>query len=248
MERYGVDEIQFADDNLTFHRGRALELFRRLVEVGLPWCTPNGTMVNTLTPEMIDLMVDSGMYQITLSLDSANVRTLRERHRKPVDLDRVPALMRQLDDRGILIHGTLVVGMPGETLEEIEESFAFVRALPFHSLGVFIAQAIPGSELYESSLHAGRITPLGARIIDTSRSLLQLSSIRPEELESCVESFLHSFNEEVRRRNPRQWYQKYGRHLARLEQICIGKAAPNMDGIIRAANAGGGPGRIAAEP
>ncbi|HEX2091047.1 MAG TPA: Sden_1168 family B12-binding radical SAM P-methyltransferase [Longimicrobiaceae bacterium] len=249
VERYAIDEIQFADDNLTFHRGRAMELFRRLAGFGLPWCTPNGTMVNTLTPEMLDLMVDSGMYQITLSLDSANVRTLRERHRKPVDLDRVPALMRHLEGRGVLMHGTLVVGMPGETLGEIQEGFDFVRGLPFHSLGVFIAQAIPGSELYESALHAGTITPRKARSIDTARSSLQLSSIRPDELESCVEDFLYAFNQEVRRRDPAAWNRKYGRHLDRLERICIGRAAPNTDGVIRAANTGAGTlGRVAAEP
>lgn len=249
VAHYAIDEIQFADDNLTFHRGRSMELFGRLAEIGLPWCTPNGTMVNTLTPEMLDLMVDSGMYQITLSLDSANVRTLRERHRKPVDLDRVPALMQQLERRGVLIHGTLVVGMPGETLDEIRESFDFVRDLPFHSLGVFIAQAIPGSELYESALRAGTITPTRARVIDTARSSLQLSSIRAEELEACVEEFLHTFNREVRRRDPAAWHRKYGPHLDRLERICIGNAAPNTEGIIRAANTGAGTlDRLVAEP
>jgi radical SAM superfamily enzyme YgiQ (UPF0313 family) len=241
VEVWKVDELQFADDNLTFHRGRAMELFRRLVDVGLPWCTPNGIMVNTLTPEMLDLMADSGMYQITLSLDSASARTLKERHRKPVDLDRVPGIMRQLEQRGVLMHGTLVVGMPGETLEEIREGFEFVRTLPFNSMAVFIAQPIPGSELYESALHAGAVTSARARVIDTARTSLQLSDIEPGELEACVEEFHYTFNREARQRDPAAWSLKYDRHVGRLERICLGRTTPNTDGIIRAAHTGAGP-------
>ena len=35
-DRYGIDEIQFADDNLTFDRSRAMELFERMTPLKLP--------------------------------------------------------------------------------------------------------------------------------------------------------------------------------------------------------------------
>ena len=87
---------------------------------------------------LLDAMIDSGLYQITLSVDSGNVRTLRELHRKPVNLERVPDLIDHLHSRNVLIHGTLVVGMPGETMEEIEEGFRFVEGLPFGVLGSIV--------------------------------------------------------------------------------------------------------------
>lgn len=231
---YGIDEIQFADDNLTFDRVRALDLFRRLCKFGLPWCTPNGIMVNTLSIELLDLMIDSGLYQITLSLDSANVRTLRELHRKPVGLERVPRLMDHLRARNILIHGTLVVGMPGETMKEIEEGFRFVETLPFDSIGVFIAQALPGSELYEKSIASGTIDPAEARRIDTARAQIRLSGIEPQALETVVAQFLYEYNAAICRRDPVAWERKYGGHRDRLNRICIGRAAPNTGAIMNA--------------
>jgi radical SAM superfamily enzyme YgiQ (UPF0313 family) len=234
VRTYGIDEIQFADDNLTFNRARSFELFDRLSKLGLPWCTPNGIMVNTLSIDLLDRMIDSGLYQITLSLDSANVRTLRELHRKPVRLHRVPELMDYLRARNVLIHGTLVVGMPGESQKEIEDSFRFIEALPFDSLGVFIAQALPGSELYEKSIVTGAITPAAANRIDTARCQMRLSEIDPELLEDVVGRFLFDYNETIRRRDPGAWERKYGGHRDRLHRICIGRAAPNTGAVLRA--------------
>ena len=93
-EKYNIDEIQFADDNLTFNRQQSLEFFEKLKTCELQWCTPNGTMVNTLTEEIIEKMIDSGLYQITLSLDSGNAKTLKQHHRKPVKLQEVHEILK----------------------------------------------------------------------------------------------------------------------------------------------------------
>ncbi|MFF5970029.1 Sden_1168 family B12-binding radical SAM P-methyltransferase [Streptomyces sp. NPDC012769] len=233
-EVYGADEIQFADDNLTFDKKRAAELFERMVPLELPWCTPNGIMVNTLSPPLVDRMVASGLYQITLSLDSGSAETLRQHHRKPVDLTRVPDLMEYVKDLDVLMHGTLVVGMPGETEEQIQEGFAYVESLPFHSINVFIAQAIPGSELFERAVSNGTITYEGALHIDTARSTLRLASIAPDRLEALVEDFLARYNKAIYRRDPEAWERKYAEHRERMARICVGRASAITSKIIEA--------------
>lgn len=233
-DTYGIDEIQFADDNLTFDRKRAFALFERMQSQALPWCTPNGIMINTLDAPLLDAMIDSGLYQITLSLDSGNAKTLKEKHHKPVDLTRVPDLMAFLEGRGVLMHGTLVVGMPGETAEEILEGFDYVEKLPFHSLNIFIAQAIPGSELFEKSVANGTITYEQSLHIDTARSTLTLSSIEPEHLESLVEDFLDRYNRSMHDRDPEAWERKYKEHRERMSRICVGAASANTAKILTA--------------
>jgi anaerobic magnesium-protoporphyrin IX monomethyl ester cyclase len=233
-DTYGADEIQFADDNLTFDRKRATALFDRMAALQLPWCTPNGIMVNTLSADLVDRMVRSGLYQITLSLDSGSAKTLKEQHRKPVDLTRVPDLMAYLDTLGVLMHGTLVVGMPGETEEQIRDGFAFVEQLPFHSINVFIAQAIPGSELFERAVSNGTITYEGALHIDTARSTLRLTSIDAARLEELVNDFLGRYNRSIYMRDPQAWERKYHEHRERMARICVGSASAITSTIIDA--------------
>ncbi len=233
-DRYGIDEIQFADDNLTFDKKRAMELFTRMVPLKLPWCTPNGIMVNTLSPPLVDRMVESGLYQITLSLDSGSAETLKQQHRKPVDLTRIPDLMSYMRKLGVLMHGTLVVGMPGETEEQIQEGFRYVESLPFNSIKVFIAQAIPGSELFERAVSNGTISYEGALHIDTARSTLRLATIAPDRLEELVEDFLERYNKSIYLRDPEAWERKYAQHRERMARICVGRASAITSKIIEA--------------
>jgi len=128
-----------------------------------------------------------------------------------------------------------VVGMPGETLDDIEEGYRYVESLPLDSIGVFIAQALPGSELFEKAVSAGLIDRKKARIIDTAQSNISLSNIEREVLEKNVADFLFKYNETMRKRDPISWDRKYKRHRDRLAKICIGNAAPNTEAIIRAA-------------
>jgi anaerobic magnesium-protoporphyrin IX monomethyl ester cyclase len=234
QREYGIDEIQFADDNLTFVKKRSIELFNALEKLNIQWCTPNGIMINTLDEQVLDSMIRSGLYQITLSLDSGNADTLKEKHRKPVKLHRVPDLMEYLQSRGILMHGTLVVGMPGETVEDIEKGFRFVETLPFNSINVFIAQALPGSELFETSIRNGSITYESSLYIDTARSTLKLTSIEGDVLEKLVEDFLVAYNRQIYLRDTQAWDRKYKEHRSRMSKICIGNANANTASIIGA--------------
>lgn len=209
-ERYGIDEIQFADDNLTLNREHSVEFFNALKQAGLKWCTPNGTMINTLTPDLLDLMAHSGLYQITLSMDSANAKTLKNLHHKPVNLTSIPGLISKAKEYGIFTHGTLVVGMPGETIEDIKEGFEFVKNnLGFTSISTFIAAAIPGSELYHQALEKGLITREEAREIDTTKNKIHLSDIKSDILEQLVMDFQSEFTETAKKRDPEEYHRKY---------------------------------------
>jgi radical SAM superfamily enzyme YgiQ (UPF0313 family) len=216
MLRYRIDEIQFADDNLTLLTGRTEALLAGLKDVGLPWCTPNGTMVNTLSEELLKKMQAAGLYQITLSIDSGSVRTLKELHHKPVNLDRVPELIATCEELGVWTHGTLVVGMPGETLADIREGFDCVlHNLRFTSITTFIAQPIPGSELFHRATEAGLIGREDARKIDSSRCRMSLADIQPDLLEGIVADFQRTFTEAARCRDPEAYQRKYGKLIQR---------------------------------
>jgi radical SAM superfamily enzyme YgiQ (UPF0313 family) len=232
QQHYAIDEIQFADDNLTLNRRRAMQLFEAMSSLQIPWCTPNGIMVNTLDVPLLDRMISSGLYQITLSVDSGSAKTLREIQHKPVDLARLPVLMEYLVKRNVLVHGTLVVGMPGETEADILEGFGLIEELPFNSLNVFIAQAVPGSELFEQEVAKGTLSYSSALHIDTSRSTLRLSNLSAARLESLVEDFLDRYNKKMRERDPEAWRRKYALHERRMRDICVGTPSANTSKII----------------
>ena len=208
-QKYNINELQFADDNLTLNKQHSINFFNELKKQNIQWCTPNGIMVNTLDKNLLNLMIDSGLYQITLSIDSANIRTLKELHHKPVDLERVPDFIKICKNRNVFTHGTIVIGMPGETLNEIKESFNYIlKNLHFTSISIFIAAAIPGSELYQKSLESQHISKQDTFKINTTRSKILLT-INKQELESLITTFQQYYFNFIKEKYPLEHNLKY---------------------------------------
>ena len=218
-DTYHIDEIQFADDNIFFNKKRSINLFKKLSFIDVIWCTPNGVMVNTLSEELLNIFKYSGLYQITLSIDSGSSNTLKNLQHKPVKLNTIPGLVKRCNELGIFSHGTLVVGLPGETIDDINEGFDFVNDLELTSISVFIASAIPGSELYHQALESGVITKERANKINTTKSDIHLSDISSEKLETIVMNFQYQFSENVKIKNPEMWEKKYGNLIEKSKKF-----------------------------
>jgi len=154
VRNFGVEEIMFEDDNLTLNSNRALKLFDLMVKVGLDlsWDTPNGVAVWTLSEQLIDKMKASGCYKLNFALESGSQRVLDEVIKKPVKLNRAKELVRYVKSIGLDVGLFLVVGMPGETLEEMEMSFALAEELSIYFPHVSIATPYPGSRLFNNTL------------------------------------------------------------------------------------------------
>lgn len=153
-DAFGIREIQFEDDNLTLDRRRARELFQAMIDsdLGLTWSTPNGIAMWTLEPDMIDLMAQSGCHKLNFAVESGVQRVLDDVIRKPLRLEKVPALIDRARRNGITVHTFFVVGFPGETRKEMGRTFRYARSLDSDSTSFFIATPYPGTPLYEDCL------------------------------------------------------------------------------------------------
>jgi len=157
--KYGVREFKFFDDNLTADRGRAKEIFRGMIERNLKvsWNTPNGVHLMNLDEEMLDLMKGSGCYELTLAIESGDPGVLRDIIHKPTDLAEVERVVKLIRKKGIDSSGFFVIGFPGETKEQIQRTFDFSRKLNLDRIMFFIANPLPGTELYRICLDKGYI-------------------------------------------------------------------------------------------
>ena len=226
IEKYGVDEIQFADDNLTLNYKRAMEIFEKITPLNIKWCTPNGTMVNSWKPEISEAAVRSGLYQVTLAVDGVS-RASHNLTRKPVKLAVLPEKIKFFRELGTLVHAFVMVGIPGETKDQLLEGLEFLKTLDFTSISVFMAQPYPGSELYETELNKGNIIKEDGFIVNKSRSNFKKMLINTDELEKIIHEFTMEFEKINKSHNPELWKNRYEPQLKRFEkselQLIIGK-------------------------
>ncbi len=146
-EKYNIDEIQFTDDNLTLNKKRALEILEALKEMDLKWCLPQGVAVWALDEELLEKMKESGCYQLTFAIESGNQYVLSKLIKKPLILDKVKPLVKKANELDIQLHAFFICGIPGETKEQMYETFEFARDCGFQSASFFAATPLVGSEL-----------------------------------------------------------------------------------------------------
>lgn len=148
-EVYGMREIQFEDDNLTYDMTRAKELFRLMIKEDLDilWTTPNGIAVYKVDEELVVLMKKSGCYRVCIGVESGDQDTLQRIIHKPVNLKKVPEIVKLFKKNNIIVDAFFIVGFPGETKEKIRNTFKYARSLDVENVYFFIATPYPGTEL-----------------------------------------------------------------------------------------------------
>jgi len=160
-EQYGIEEIMFEDDNVTANPKRATELFSRMIEEGFDfiWDTPNGVGAWSIDEEMLDLMKKSGCIKLNFPVESGSQYVLNNIIRKPLKLSKIKKLTsycKKIDlDYGMF----LVIGMPGEKIEDMWQSFHFAAECGCYTPHISVATPYPGTELHDVCIKNGYIDP-----------------------------------------------------------------------------------------
>jgi len=147
VNEYGVREIHIEDDNFTFDADFALEFCREACRRRLPvlFSTPNGVRLDTLDPELLDLMREAGWYIIHCGIESGSDRVLH-RVRKRTTTEGIRKSIDLIHEHGLPVAGYFILGLPGETVEEMMATvdFAVSSGIEWAHFASFLP--IPGSE------------------------------------------------------------------------------------------------------
>lgn len=219
-ERYHIEEVQFLDDNLTIDKGWSKDLFSRISKLGLALCFPHGLMIQTLDSELLEAMAKAGTYQISIAVESASSRVLKEIIGKPVPpKEKVKSLVALAQSRGIQVHGLFIVGFPGEKLEELHETLRYPTEVGFDSASFFIANPMPGSRLYFECEKKGYLSEVAKGNVKHAEIHIPSSSpdyvMSGQELEQLVDKTAREFNERAKQKDPQGWNTKFEQFLKR---------------------------------
>jgi radical SAM superfamily enzyme YgiQ (UPF0313 family) len=116
--------------------------------------------------------------------------------KKGVRIDVARQFSKNCRELGIVIHGTFILGLPGETKETIEETIRFAREVDPHTLQVSIAAPYPGTYLYRQALENGWLDEKNADSVDdrgVQVAPLHFPHLAHTEIFHSVEEFYRRF-------------------------------------------------------
>jgi hopanoid biosynthesis associated radical SAM protein HpnJ len=185
-----VKEIFFDDDTLTDNRRQVRELAARFKPLGFTWSANSKV---TTDYDTLKAMRDGGLRLLVVGYESGNQQILKN-VKKGTNLRQAREFTKRCQQLGIVIHGTFIVGLPGETRQTIEESIAFAKELNPDSIQVSLAAPYPGTEFYQY-LQEHRY--LSARDLVNAQGYQEASVAYPwitsAELQAAVERFYKAF-------------------------------------------------------
>jgi magnesium-protoporphyrin IX monomethyl ester (oxidative) cyclase len=164
VDNYGIRHICFQDDNMTADPKRAKQIYEMMVKnkLDITWTAPNGIRADTLDSELVVAMKRSGCKRVSLSPESGVQSVVTKIIKKKMDLRQVENAVTLLNSEGIKVDASFVIGLPGETKEDIWNTIHFalkLKKLGMESAGINMATPLYGTELYEQSVKNGYLKP-----------------------------------------------------------------------------------------
>jgi hopanoid biosynthesis associated radical SAM protein HpnJ len=169
-----VQEIMFDDDTFTdtSNLPRVEAIARGMGELGMTWsCNAKANVpYNTLK-----VMKDNGLRLLLVGYESGDDDILHN-IKKGLRTDIARRFTADCRKLGVVIHGTFILGLPGETTDTIEKTIEFAKEINPHTIQVSLAAPYPGTALYKQAVAEGWLQETEAQHLVNEKGV-QLAAI-----------------------------------------------------------------------
>jgi hopanoid biosynthesis associated radical SAM protein HpnJ len=148
-----VKEIMFDDDTFTDSSNlpRVEAIARGMGRLGMTWsCNAKANVPYSV----LKVMKDNGLRLLLVGFESGDDDILHN-IKKGLRTDIARRFMQDCRKLGIVVHGTFILGLPGETRETIQKTIQFAIDINPHTIQVSLAAPYPGTALYKQAVQNG---------------------------------------------------------------------------------------------
>ncbi|HWA62344.1 MAG TPA: hopanoid biosynthesis associated radical SAM protein HpnJ [Caulobacteraceae bacterium] len=187
-----VKEFFFDDDTFTDDLPRAEAIAKELGKLGVTWsCNAKANVPR----RSLEVMRDNGLRLLLVGYESGNQQILHN-IKKGMRVEVAERFTKDCHELGITIHGTFILGLPGETTETIAETVNWARKINPHTIQVSLAAPYPGTFLYDQAVKNGWLDADNAELVDEHGiqiAPLHYPHLSHAEIFDSVETFYKRF-------------------------------------------------------
>lgn len=187
-EQYGLSVLTIYDDQILMNKARAKELFAKLIPLKIRIEMPNGVTLSYIDEEMAATMKAAGVDTLFLAIEHGSKRVLKDIIKKPIAFNRIKPTVQLLQRAGIFVCGFFVIGLPGETRAERQETREAIYDWGLDWAFFNYATPLRGSELFrlckENKWIDDKYLPIGA--IDMTEYVITAPGMDKAEIKQTV--------------------------------------------------------------
>jgi anaerobic magnesium-protoporphyrin IX monomethyl ester cyclase len=147
--QFHIREFHIIDDNFTINKKHARAVLENIIAARLPisLAFPNGIRIETVDESLLALMKKSGVYSISLGLESGSNRVLKLMNKK-LTVEKNEEKIRLIQKAKIDMAAFFIIGFPGETKDDLRRTIDYSLRLPLLRANYENFLPLPGSPIY----------------------------------------------------------------------------------------------------
>ncbi|MBF0273904.1 MAG: cobalamin-dependent protein [Nitrospinae bacterium] len=150
----GIKEVFFVDDIFTIRKERVLQFCDALIKNNIDLKWKISSRVDTVDEEMLAQLKKAGCYRIHFGLESGS-DTILTGMKKNINTDQIRKAISLSKAAGIESLGYFMIGSPGETQEDINQTIDFACSLELDFVSFSTTVPYPATELYREGVSNG---------------------------------------------------------------------------------------------
>ncbi len=168
LSSYSPDMLWFADDVFTIHHRWFHDFYAEMKRRRLKIPFECISRADRLNPDILEKMADLGAFRIWFGSESGSQRILDAMQRR-VTVGEIAAMTKQAQSVGIQIGLFVMLGYPGESMADIEQTVEHLKQTNADHFLTTVAYPIKGTEFYRAV--AQKITTPAAWTSGTDRNV-----------------------------------------------------------------------------
>jgi len=145
VQRFGITGFSIDDDTFTFNRKSVLRFCELIEPYNMPWSCQSRSDIDE---DVLEAMRKAGCWLVFVGVESGSQRVLNLMNKKNTVGSNFDFITR-CNKLGIKTWCNIILGYPGETEEDMEQTYRFVMDSQPTRACVSQATPFPGTDLYE---------------------------------------------------------------------------------------------------
>ena len=147
IKRFNFKAVYFDDDVFNIDKNHVGSICKEIMKrkIKVPWAVM--ARADLMDEELLSLMKNAGLFAVKYGVESANHNVLRF-CKKSLNLARAEKMIKYTKKLGIKVHLTFCLGLPGETVQSIQDTVNFIAKTNPDSLQFSLATPFPGTSYF----------------------------------------------------------------------------------------------------
>lgn len=160
IDTYQADGIMFWDDLFIAPPSRLKEMAQLVKKEGINkrvtfW---GYVRANLITPGTCELLKEMNVRRAIFGLETGSERILRYLKKNSVALEDNKRAVELCRNYGITTSSGFMIGTPGETVEDLEQTYKFMKRYPLDNTQIYTLTPYPGTEVWEIAKSKGLVS------------------------------------------------------------------------------------------